>query len=161
MTSPAISSKKANLKKLLADIIENHPKVSKMFANAEALENPKGWGLPTATPNRIIGGDRYALIGDAAGMIEPFTGKGIGPGMVSGRLCADHIEEALKTGDFNFMDYNDHVYRYYKSEIKVGYALQKTLKYPGVLNSIIGLSNIAAFKNWSHRKMVTSWSQWM
>ncbi len=161
MTSTAISAKKANLKNMLADIIENHPVVSEMFADAEPLEKNRGWGLPTATPNRLIAGERYALIGDAAGMIEPFTGKGIGPGMVSGRLAADHIETALQNGDYNLMPYHHHIYKYYKSEIKVGYGLQKTLKYPFVLNNVISLANLGAFKNWSHATMVKSWKQWM
>ena len=53
--------------------------------NAEALEKTKGWGLPIMTPKRRIAGEGYALIGDAGGMIEAFTGKGIGPGMMSAR----------------------------------------------------------------------------
>lgn len=161
MTSTAISSRKANLKNMLSEIIEKHPVVSEMFADAEPMENTRGWGLPTATPKRLIAGERYALIGDAAGMIEPFTGKGIGPGMISGRLAARHIERALKSNDFNLIDYHNHVYQYYKTEIKVGYGLQKTLKYPAVLNSVISLSNIAALKKWSHSTMVKSWKQWM
>lgn len=161
MLSTAISDRKANLKNLLAETMAEHPVVSEMFKDAEPLEKPKGWGLPTATSNRLIGGNRYALIGDAAGMIEPFTGKGIGPGMVTGRLCADHIEKALQTGDFDMLDYHTHVYNYYKSEIKLGYTLQRTLKHPLLLNSAISLSNLGALKKWSKGKMVDAWKQWM
>jgi geranylgeranyl reductase family protein len=161
MVSTAIAADKVNLKKKLEDILQTHPLISEMFSEAEALEKPRGWGLPTITPARLIGGDRYALIGDAGGMIEPFTGKGIGPGMVSGRICADHIEDALKSGDFDMIDYHHHMYRYYKGEIKVGYGLQKSLKNTGLLNSTIGLFNLAPLKNWSHHKMVKSWIKWM
>lgn len=161
MVSSAISKKKFNLKKVFSDMLETHPIISEMFADAEALEKPQGWGLPSITPNRLIAGDRYALIGDAAGMIEPFSGKGIGPGMVSGRICADHIENALKTKEYNLLPYHSHMYDYYKGEIKVGYALQKSLKYPIVLNNVISLSNLSAMKTWSHQKMVDSWKKWM
>jgi geranylgeranyl reductase family protein len=161
MVSTAISKRKVNLKEIFFQMLETHPVISEMFAEAEALEKPKGWGLPTVTPQRIIAGDRYALIGDAAGMIEPFTGKGIGPGMVSGRICSEHLENALKSKNYNMMDYHQHMYRYYKEEIRVGYMIQKTLKYPAVLNSVFSLASISAFQKWSHSTMVKSWKQWM
>lgn len=161
MVSTAISDKKVNLKKMLGHVIENNPKVASMFAEAEPLENTRGWGLPLITPKRQIAGERFALIGDAAGMIEPFTGKGIGPGMMSARICSEHIVQALKDKDYNMMHYQEHMYRYYKSEIKTGYTLQKTLKYPIALNSVLGLSNLSAIKKWSHNKMVTEWNKWI
>lgn len=161
MVSTAIADKKVNLKKMLGHVIENNPKVARMFAEAEPLEKTRGWGLPIITPKRQIAGERFALIGDAAGMIEPFTGKGIGPGMMSARICSEHIVQALKEKDYNMMRYQEHMYRYYKSEIKTGYMLQKTLKYPIALNSVLGLSNLSAIKKWSHNKMVTEWNRWI
>lgn len=161
MVSTAISEKKVNLRKMLNRVIENNPKVARMFEDAEPMEKTRGWGLPIITAKRKIAGERYALIGDAAGMIEPFTGKGIGPGMMSARICAEHIVQALKEKNYNMMHYQEHMYRYYKGEIKTGYTLQKTLKYPIALNSVIGLSNLSAIKKWSHNKMVTEWNRWI
>jgi len=161
MVSTAISKRKVNLKKLLPVVMEQNPHVKVMFEEAEALEKPKGWGLPTLTKAREIGGNRYALIGDAGGMIEPFTGKGIGTGMMSARICSEHIAEALETKNYDLSSYADHMYRYYKSEIRAGYALQKMLQFPPMLNSVIGLSNLGPVKNWSHQKMVREWQRWM
>lgn len=161
MVSTAISKKKFNLKKVFEEMLQTHPKIREMFAEAEPLEKPQGWGLPLITPERKIAGERYALIGDAGGMIEPFTGKGIGPGMVSARICADHIEDALTSGNYDMMEYNDHMYRYYRGEIKAGYTLQKLLKYPVVLNGTFALANFAPLKRWSHQKMVKEWHRWM
>lgn len=161
MVSTAISARKVNLKKMLDVMLETHPRVSEMFAHAEPMEKTKGWGLPIITAKRTIAGERYALVGDAAGMIEPFTGKGIGPGMMSARICSEHLTAALATKDYDLKLYGEHMYRYYSSEIKTGYTLQKTLKYPPVLNAVIGLSNLSAIKKWSHQKMVKEWSKWM
>ncbi len=161
MVSTAISAKKVNLKKMFEEMITTHSKIKEMFAEAEALEKPRGWGLPIITPKRVIAGDRYALVGDAAGMIEPFTGKGIGPGMMSARICSEHITEALSQKKYNLRPYQEHMYRYYKSEIKTGYTLQKTLKYPMALNAVIGLSNLSPIKKWTHQKMVKEWGRWM
>lgn len=161
MVSTAISAKKVNLKKMLPLVMEQNPHVKVMFEQATATEKPKGWGLPTLTKARDIAGSNYALIGDAGGMIEPFTGKGIGTGMMSARICSEHIAEALEKKDYHLQPYADHMYRYYKSEIRAGYALQKSLKFPPVLNSVIGLSNLGPIKTWSHNKMVKEWKRWM
>jgi len=161
MVSTAISAKKVNLKKQLKHLLQKNEKIAGMFQNAEALENPRGWGLPIITAKRNIAGEGYALIGDAAGMIEPFTGKGIGPGMMSARICSEHLVKAISEKKTDLGQYQAHMYRYYKSEIRTGYALQKSLKYPTALNAVIGLSNLSAIKNWSHSKMSSEWDKWM
>lgn len=161
MVSTAISAKKVNLKKILPRVMDENPHVIPMFENAEALEKPRGWGLPTLTPARNIAGEGYALIGDAGGMIEPFTGKGIGTGMMSARICSEHIKEALESKQSDLSAFHEHMYRYYKGEIKAGYNLQKSLKYPPMLNAVINLSNLGPIKKWSHNKMVREWNRWM
>lgn len=161
MVSTAISAKKVNLKKRLELILNDNKRIAGMFDKAEALETPRGWGLPIITPERVIAGDGYALIGDAAGMIEPFTGKGIGPGMMSARICSEHLASALKEKRRDLSSYGEHMYSYYKGEIRTGYSLQKSLKYPAALNAVIGLSNLSAIKKWSHQKMTREWGHWM
>jgi flavin-dependent dehydrogenase len=42
-------------------------------------------------PARGLYGDSYVVIGDAAGMVRPFKGKGINSALVAGRTCADAI----------------------------------------------------------------------
>ncbi len=161
MVSSMISKKKANLKQLLHELIATNPKIKEMFRNAKPLESPKGWGLPIITPRRDIAGQGYALIGDAAGMIEPFTGKGIGPGMMSARICSEHIAKALACKNYDLSSYQDHMYRYYKGEIRTGYSLQKSLKYPVVLNNLLSLAKAAPIKKWSHQKMLKEWQRWL
>jgi geranylgeranyl reductase family protein len=41
---------------------------------------------------------RSVLVGDAAGTVDPFVGEGIRYGIISGRIAAESITEALKTG---------------------------------------------------------------
>ena len=56
---------------------------------------------PTAGPLDTTQNDRVLLIGDAAGFVSPATGAGILPGMISGRLAADTIVEALEHNRFD------------------------------------------------------------
>lgn len=161
MVSTGISKEKVNLKKIFDQTIQNHPRVAEMMRNAEPIEKIKGWGLPTITKARKIAGERYALIGDAGGTIEPFTGKGIGPGMLSARLLSDHLNTALRANTTDLSAYEDHIYRYYSGEIKTGYALQKSLKYPWALNLLGNLVNTKIVHNWAHRTMEKAWAPWI
>lgn len=36
-------------------------------------------------------GDRYVLVGDSAGLIRPFKGKGVNSAVITGRICAETI----------------------------------------------------------------------
>ncbi len=161
MMSTAIAAKKINLKKMFNEVIETNPIISPWFANAEALESTKGWGLPIMTPKRTIGGDRYALIGDAGGMIEAFTGKGIGPGMMSARIASEHIRVQVNKSKPDFSAYHEHMYKYYHTEMRTAYSLQGILKYPRILNSAISLANIAAVKRFAKDRMVQDFLRWV
>lgn len=161
MVSTQISKKKLNLKKMFEEVKSTNPWIRPMFGEAIALETIKGWGLPTITKKRLIAGNNYALIGDAGGIIEPFTGKGIGPGMMSARIASEHIVEALKKKDYNLMDYHEHMYRYYSGEIKTGYALQKSLKNSWILNPVINVANWAPILKYGQDKMVRDFSKWI
>ena len=84
MLSSHISQKKINLKVVLQKLIETHPQLKDRFINAKALESIKGFGLPLGSKKRRLSGDRYVLTGDAASLIDPFSGEGIGNAIRSG-----------------------------------------------------------------------------
>jgi flavin-dependent dehydrogenase len=50
----------------------------------------------SVTPNV---GPTWVIVGDAAGMINPFNGEGIDYAYETGRLAASLLDEALATGD--------------------------------------------------------------
>ena len=45
--------------------------------------------------------DGALLVGDAAGFINPLTGGGIENALISGKLAAETIDQALRTGDIS------------------------------------------------------------
>jgi geranylgeranyl reductase family protein len=61
--------------------------------------NVKGQYLPFGAPRRIPGRDSVLLAGDAAGLVDPITGEGIGHALESGRLAAEAAIAALSEGD--------------------------------------------------------------
>ena len=81
-------------------IMREHPMFKERFANAKEVPGSrKGWLLPLGSKHRPIAGDGWMLIGDAAALIDPFSGDGIGNAMVSGRLAAAHATRALAARD--------------------------------------------------------------
>ena len=56
--------------------------------DVEALENLRGHHLPIRIPGSTIARGPVAVVGDAAGLIDPLTGEGIHMAFTSGRLAA-------------------------------------------------------------------------
>jgi flavin-dependent dehydrogenase len=47
---------------------------------------------------RKLAGDRFCLIGDAAGLARDLSGEGIGPAIKSGMLAAEAVEARVRRG---------------------------------------------------------------
>ena len=138
--SSEVSKKKINLKEKLADIIENHPNIKHRFKNAKPLESVKGFGLPMGSIKRPCSGNRFLLLGDAASLIDPFSGEGIGNAMRSGRIAADHLVKAFELNRFDAkfnLLYDKKIYAKMWNEFRFSYYLRKLMKYPKVFNFII------------------------
>jgi flavin-dependent dehydrogenase len=69
-------------------------------------DEPSGWraaepcdeiagAAPLAHSVRRRAGDRWLLVGDAAGFLDPFTGEGLHRALVSARLAAHHVDRFL------------------------------------------------------------------
>jgi len=139
MLSASVSKDKVNLKELMNKIIEEHPVISKRFKNAKPVESVKGWGLPLGSKKRQLHFDRLLFCGDAASIIDPFTGEGIGNAMISAKYASDVIVEAVARNDFSrsrLNAYTDRVYHHLWPELNMSHKLQKMVKYPWLFNFV-------------------------
>jgi geranylgeranyl reductase family protein len=75
------------------------PRFAARMASARPLERPVGWNLPVGSQRRTACGEGLMLIGDAAGLIDPFTGEGIGNSLLSARVAADTVAQACQADD--------------------------------------------------------------
>ena len=144
MLSSEISKKSVNLKQKFKEIIENHPQMAKRFINAKQTDALKGFGLPIGSRKRNISGHRFLLVGDAASLIDPFTGEGIGNAIRSGRIAAEHIKKCFAANDFSASfnkEYNDEIYNKMWRELKLSRTMQQLLKYPGLFNFVVRKAN--------------------
>ena len=110
------------------------------FSKSKKLENPKGWSLPLGRIKRPSFGDGFMLLGDAAGLIDPFTGEGIGNAMASAKFAIEVSAEALKKKDFSkemFSKYHELIWNELGSELKTSSKLQDVAQYRILLNFVI------------------------
>jgi geranylgeranyl reductase family protein len=65
---------------------------AEVMENAEFYSAPVPCLRPKSWPKNVIAGDRWALVGDAAGLVDPITGEGIYFALRSAELLAQNIE---------------------------------------------------------------------
>lgn len=138
--SDVVSKKKLNLKKIFEDIIANHPAIKDRFRNAVPTSKVEGYGLPLGSKKRVISGDRFMLCGDAASLIDPFTGEGISNAMISGMYAAAQAEKCLAENNFSveYMNtYDAEVYRRLGKELELSAKMQQLVNYPWLFNFVV------------------------
>lgn len=122
MVSSLLAQKQHNLRDLFKKLIETDPLLAPRFAAAEPLEKPIGWGLPLASRRRPASGEGWLLLGDAASLVCPTSGEGIGTGMMSGYIAAHFLARACMVGDYSpaqFRNYDKEIYRRLEEEIRL------------------------------------------
>ncbi|GAB5539216.1 MAG: geranylgeranyl reductase family protein [Salibacteraceae bacterium] len=140
MLSAYVSKKNVNLKQLLQQIIKDHPNVKDRFAQARATEEIKGFGLPLGSKKRNLSGDRYLMLGDAASLINPLSGEGIGNAIRSGRVAAEHIKLAVQKQRFDATfnkAYDKEIYHRMWGELRMNYWIQLAMRNPRLSNFIV------------------------
>jgi geranylgeranyl reductase family protein len=78
----------------------NHVLAKPMFEGSLLL-NGGSWYDPTRRPLDNMVGNGVAIIGDAACLVNPIHGGGIGPSMLSGHLLGETIVQASGNDDYN------------------------------------------------------------
>jgi geranylgeranyl reductase family protein len=155
MLSNEISKQRVDLKKMMTDTIKTHPEISKRFEGAVLEDSIKGWGLPLGSKKRTISGNNFMLCGDAASLIDPFTGEGIAPAMLSGKIAAEVAKIAIEANDYSseFLSrYDNKLYSKTWNETRLSFMLQKLTRRPWLFNFVVG----KAARNPELQKMITS-----
>lgn len=153
--SSVVSKKQLNLKKELVKLLSTQPALKDRFKEAVPLSDIQGYGLPLGSKKRKISGNRFLLMGDAAGLIDPFTGEGIANAIRSGRIAAAHVQKAFEqnkfNSDFNQL-YDQEIYNKMWKEFRLSHNLQKLFRYPSLINFVAKKAN----KNKSVQTLLSS-----
>ena len=108
------------LRQIMDEIVQSDYFRSR-FGNAHPLEKPVGWNLPLGRIQRKNHGDGFMLLGDAAGLVDPFTGEGIGNAMVAAKFAAQVALKAKNNGDVSekaFKEYDQLVWNELGGELR-------------------------------------------
>ncbi|MFA5929494.1 MAG: NAD(P)/FAD-dependent oxidoreductase [Candidatus Micrarchaeia archaeon] len=133
-------AQKKNLQKVLEACMKN-PRFGSRFSGAQLQGSVGGWSIPLASAHRACAGNGFVLIGDAASLVDPFSGEGIGNGMLSAAICADTLCEAAKQGavsEEKCREFERALWGEIENDIKGSYALQRLGKIPFLLDIAIG-----------------------
>ncbi len=137
--SDIIAKNKTDLKKVLPSLIENYPHLRERFKDARMITPPAGFPLALGSVRRKISGDNFMLTGDAASLIEPFFGEGIGNAMYSGMFAAEQARLCLKENNFSASfnkAYDTRVFNKMGNALRMSTMLQKAASYPRLVNRV-------------------------
>ena len=143
MLSSEIARKKINIKNTFYSFIENNPQLKLKFKGAIQQGDLEGFGLPLGSKIGILSGCRFMLAGDAASLIDPISGDGIGNAMLSGKLAAEQAIRCFKTNNFTasyMKEYDSNLLQAIGKELKTHYSAQRTLSQMPFLLDIIFLA---------------------
>jgi flavin-dependent dehydrogenase len=119
------------------DLLGRSP-LRERLQGAEPVGRSVSWSLPLAMDLEPLHGDGFVLVGDAAGLVDPFWGHGIDSAMVSGKLAATAIAEALSGGNREeraLQGYTDAVRNEFDAMWQSSQALQSQI---ATLNRLLG-----------------------
>ena len=140
LRSDVVRKRRVDLKTLLMQLVSEHTRLKHRFANARMEGGIQGMGLPLASKRHPISGDGYLLVGDAAHLIDPFTGEGISHAMISGVHAADVAHEMLGQGTVTGSEAKQYDHRVWKrlgKELAISKRLQQLASVPWLFNLVV------------------------
>ncbi|MDG1533216.1 MAG: NAD(P)/FAD-dependent oxidoreductase [Candidatus Thalassarchaeaceae archaeon] len=138
--------RKKSLKKVQKWVIEEHPRFKERFAAAKMVEGSgKGWQLPFGSPRKKAPSfqpRRNAMagamtVGDAASLVDPFSGEGIGNALLSAKLTSEHFNKDSHSQGFPAdaaIAYMENLWDILGKELTNSTKLQKLMKWKRLSN---------------------------
>ncbi|MDX1402200.1 MAG: NAD(P)/FAD-dependent oxidoreductase, partial [Kiloniellales bacterium] len=83
----------------MLDVFLGMPEIRQRLKNGGSLKDIAVWQLNFGSQDMRRAYDGALLIGDAAGLINPLTGGGISNGLISARIAAEVVSQAVREGD--------------------------------------------------------------
>jgi geranylgeranyl reductase family protein len=97
--------------------------------DADSLTNLRGHHLPVRVPGTPIARGPVAVVGDAAGLVDPLSGEGIHMAFESGHLAADEAMRVLSGEAGSMAGYERAVDRELQPELTVSRKLQELFNF--------------------------------
>jgi len=135
-----VKRKKINLKSLAESIIRDYPPIAGRFGSATQVSTWQAHPLPLFSGIRPLSTNRCILLGDAAALVDPFTGEGIGNAMASAETAARIILGRPEKDDFSkdYLTHYDHAIRKRMAgELQISSWMQRLARAPYLINLFV------------------------
>ena len=130
---------------MLTDAIVKNASIAPRFKNATLDGRMGGWAIPLGSHKKKCFGDGWVLVGDAASLVDPFSGEGMGNSLCSGKYAAVTIGEAVEKtpgsaplSAESLARYGKLLDEYIYPEMVDSYRLQRASRFRFLLNLFIG-----------------------
>ena len=138
--SAVISGRKMDLRTSLQNVLDEIPSIRDRFKNAERIGKIEGFGLPLGSRKVPMSGDRFMLCGDAASLIDPLSGEGIGQAIVSGRYAGWQAKKCFSENNFSagyMKQYDAQVYTKFWSRHRKNHVIRQVMNNEWLLNGVL------------------------
>ncbi len=155
MMQGRISQQRENLSQLFSDLIQNDPLLGPRFSTARLAGKLEAHTLPLGTYRFNRSGNRFVLLGDAASLVDPFSGEGIGNAMASGEIAAAILEPCFTLNDFSaeaLCAYDARIQQRFSREFRTMGVMQQLAGSKWLLNLVVD----KARKNREIRELLTA-----
>ncbi|MEI7662298.1 MAG: geranylgeranyl reductase family protein [Bacteroidota bacterium] len=140
MMQNQVVKRKENLTIVFDDLINTHPLLAPRFKNAKIVGKAQAHILPLGTYRQRPSGNRYLLLGDAAFLVDPFSGEGIGNAMASGEIAAQVLETCFMQNDFSASSlkaYDARLQRRFYQDFRTTAIMQRLAGSPWLFNMVV------------------------
>jgi geranylgeranyl reductase family protein len=137
LRSDVIARKNININTLFFECIQNNEYLNERFLNANQISDLQGFPLALSISKKSISGDHFLLSGDAANLIEPLFGEGIGHAMYSGKFAAEQAIKCIEANNFSNTfnnQYDKAVYQKLGSTLRFSKLMHRIAFYPKIIN---------------------------
>lgn len=143
--SSDLAARKKHPNAIMAEAIKSHPALAERFKAAHIEGRIGGWAIPNGSYVKKCFGSGWVLVGDSASLVDPFSGEGVGNALMSGKLAAQAIGNALSQqrggGPLpaeSLEAYSKSIDAAIRPEIVDSYRLQRLTRIRFLLNLFIG-----------------------
>lgn len=122
------SDAEKNVRSVFEEWLSTDKELSERFRDAERLTPIQGGLVPYCSESYECCGDNFFICGDAANLIDPISGGGIGNAMLSGRFAALQAVQCLQKNDCSKQmteKYVENLQKRIKKEMHIRHLLQK------------------------------------
>ncbi|MEM7134464.1 MAG: NAD(P)/FAD-dependent oxidoreductase [Chloroflexota bacterium] len=131
---------KNNLQNTLQKFLFSNPHTKKRLGNGRMIGKVVGFPIRSSMGKSVPYADNIMVVGEAAGMVDPATGDGIGEAIESGEAAAQEALRALEANNFSasqFAPYGNLLRKKYRIKHQTAAVMRNIVTYQAFLNRAI------------------------